>query len=905
MKILKLIGKGMSSPVFLGLMFTLLFAYTSWQFLILTNKGDVGDKNSSGLFQVLWEVHQKSIDFRLRSRKARPGTDQVALLTVDEKAVSGIGRWPWPREYIASLIDRSAQYGAKVIGFDAIFAESSDNQAYRIFEKVKEKISVNKEIEKTFSDEIAAANSDQLLAESISRNADKTVLGVFFDAEYESSSLPGYIERCQYLLFQRSRPFKMWEKEESFLEVHYPDPPPFPAALVDVYNQHFDQIANDIKASFPKPKNRKEEVELELAIKREQSKYCQTFLDPEQDPLYQPLAENWAALIADESNDQIPFQSFEEWVQNLKNQSPEFSVPIADDWVMNTDLISSGAKHTAFFNADQDPDGTIRKKRLFMRTGLSFFPSLALKTYLVAFNSNAKIVLKYDPTFGHHVVSELTITDSETGHDLFSIPVDQNGKLTINYAGPQKMFPYLSAADILSDSPEATIEQRVYDPETKRWREKTFTVKKAEFLKNRLLIFGATAKGIYDLRVTPFDENYPGAETHVTLLDNLIRKDFLATDPREELQLPLILLGLGAIVTLGLAQLGAISGLMFTAGLLITLLAADRIFYFNKGVITTISLPLALVVLLYILMTFYRYFTEERGKRELRSTFQKYVSPSIVNEILSDPTNLELGGRKMTLTVFFSDVRGFTTISEKLDPRALTDLLNSYLTPMTEIVFRNRGTLDKYMGDAIMAFFGAPIAYDTHAQSACRCALQSVEELKKLQEEYKSKGLPIIDLGIGLNTGEVNVGNMGSQTVRNYTVMGDAVNLGSRLEGINKEYGTRIVISEFTYALVKDQFICRELDRVRVKGKLQPIKIYELMAEGKIPDPLSIFLAYYNSGYQSYYERKFTESLMSFKKAQESLPDDKVCELYIHRCEEYLSSPPPAEWDGVYVMKTK
>ena len=255
--------------------------------------------------------------------------------------------------------------------------------------------------------------------------------------------------------------------------------------------------------------------------------------------------------------------------------------------------------------------------------------------------------------------------------------------------------------------------------------------------------------------------------------------------------------------------------------------------------------------------------------------------------------------------MFFSDVRGFTTISEKLDPRALSDLLNEYLTPMTDLVFATRGTLDKYMGDAIMAFFGAPIPHPDHAKDACRCALQHLKKLFELQAIFKSKNLPIIDLGIGLNTGEVSVGNMGSQTVRSYTVMGDAVNLASRLEGINKQYGTRIIISEFTYKEVQDSFVCRELDWVRVKGKAQPVKIYELMDEGKPDTATQDLLKWFNQGYDQYHQKLWSEAMHSFQQALSIRSEDPVSLLYIERCQEFIADPPPADWDGVFEMKTK
>ena len=262
-------------------------------------------------------------------------------------------------------------------------------------------------------------------------------------------------------------------------------------------------------------------------------------------------------------------------------------------------------------------------------------------------------------------------------------------------------------------------------------------------------------------------------------------------------------------------------------------------------------------------------------------------------------------GERMRVTILFSDVRGFTTISEKLDPRALSDLLNSYLTPMTQLVFENKGTLDKYMGDAIMAFWGAPIHFKDHAQWACRCALQSIEKLKELQKDWMAKGLPEIDIGIGLNTGEMSVGNMGSLTVRSYTIMGDAVNLGSRLEGINKQYGTRIIVSEFTQRAAGPEFITREIDWVKVKGKKLPVRIFELMGEGQARPELVEILKIWNEAFTFYHQRDFTNALDCFRRVLTLSPDDEPSKLYVERCEDYLSESPSADWDGVFEMKSK
>jgi adenylate cyclase len=259
------------------------------------------------------------------------------------------------------------------------------------------------------------------------------------------------------------------------------------------------------------------------------------------------------------------------------------------------------------------------------------------------------------------------------------------------------------------------------------------------------------------------------------------------------------------------------------------------------------------------------------------------------------------------MSVFFSDVRGFTTISEKLAPEELSKILNLYLTPMTQLVFKNQGTLDKYMGDAIMAFFGAPVKTPNHAADACRCALESQQKLLEIQKDFLSKGLPNIEIGIGINTGDMSVGNMGSDIVQSYTVMGDSVNLASRLEGITKEYGVKIVISEFTYHEVKDQFVARELDLVKVKGKLKPVRIFELLSEklnetaAKADEKLTL----YQSAYETYAAKDFKQAKSQFEKLLTIWENDSVSKLYIKRCDDFIEEPPPPDWDGVYIMKTK
>ena len=628
-----------------------------------------------------------------------------------------------------------------------------------------------------------------------------------------------------------------------------------------------------------------------------------------------------------------PAENLTQAIQRWKASTLPHSMRNYERAWISTGELARKTKHTGFFNADLDPDGTVRRAMLIARRGNHYIPSLALQTFLLDRGYNAEFEFAAERNRGRgkrarKVIRNFSIVKPGAGETeekkVFNVPVDESGRMLINYAGPQQMFPYINASSLLQNTDKLEITYRATDAASGIRGIKKEIVDKKTFLKDKLLIVGATAIGVYDLRLTPFEENYPGVETHANTLSNLLTEDakaqglpikpnqpgFLKIHSAEESFMWIFILVGGLLMAAGLTWLGPVAGLGITILALFLIYAVDRYVLFSSGYLVNVSIPIFTIFFNFVGITSYKYFTEERKKQELKGTFAKYVSPAVVDEILKDPENIELGGKKVELTVMFSDVRGFTTISEKLDPRALSDLLNSYLTPMTDLVFETKGTLDKYMGDAIMAFWGAPIPLEDHPKRAATCALLMLKKLKELQEEYAKKGLPSIDIGIGLNTGDMSVGNMGSNTVRSYTVMGDAVNLGSRLEGINKEYGTRIIISEFTQKRIADEFVTREVDWVRVKGKAQPVRIFELIGN-RAPGPLQAdsnllrLLPDFELGFKLYHERHFAEARQAFNAALEIKPDDECSKLYIERCHDYLEEPPGEDWDGVYTMKTK
>jgi adenylate cyclase len=317
--------------------------------------------------------------------------------------------------------------------------------------------------------------------------------------------------------------------------------------------------------------------------------------------------------------------------------------------------------------------------------------------------------------------------------------------------------------------------------------------------------------------------------------------------------------------------------------------------------------PIAAVFANYVGSAVYQYLTERKQKVMIKGMFSQYLNPHVVNELIAHPEKLKLGGERKELTVLFSDIAGFTSFSEKLAPEELVNVLNEYLSAMTEIVLKNDGTLDKYEGDLVMAFWGAPIELDNNALHACTAALEMQESLVQIREKWSAEGKPNVHVRIGLNTGEMVVGNMGGVGKFDYTVIGDSVNLGSRLEGANKEYGTYIMASERTQDMVKEYFVFRELDLLIVKGKTKPIKVFELLgrkSNGVAQEKISA-VGEYHKGLEMYRRKEFAAAIQQFAKALAIDPSDEPSRLYTERSQALLTTPPPDNWDGVFVLKTK
>jgi adenylate cyclase len=550
-------------------------------------------------------------------------------------------------------------------------------------------------------------------------------------------------------------------------------------------------------------------------------------------------------------------------VQFKPEGASEFTLLEGLDMRSNIPMVSEKASGLGFMNVFPDDDGTIRWVPLLMRFQDEIYPSLALQV-LKGYLGSSGLFLKVSDSGVEQVLLGETV-----------IPADERGQFLVNYRGWRSTFPSYSFSKVISEE-----------------------VPKEDF-RNKIVLVGATAIGLYDARVTPFGREVPGVEIHATVIDNILHRDFILRPVWiRAINIPVIIL-MALIPGLLISRLSPLRGAFISMGLLFIYVVANWYFLVNQGMWINLVYPMVAFSGVFVAVTVYQYVTEEREKRKIRGAFQFFVSPGVVNEILKDPGKLKLGGERKVLTVLFSDIRDFTHLSETLPPDTLTKLLNLFLTPMTDIVFKHQGTLDKYMGDAIMAIFGAPLEQNDHAEKACHTALDMVGALRDLQRSWKIDGIPEISMGIGINTGPMSVGNMGSDMLFDYTVVGDHVNLGSRLEKLNREYGTNVIISEFTHRYIEDTFICRELDIVRVRGRKEPVRIFELVGREDPFHGWPTFNMSYEKGLRAYRSQRWDEGIEEFEKALKFRPDDGPSRLYLRRSMHLRKKGPSVKWDGV------
>ncbi|MGH8119361.1 MAG: CHASE2 domain-containing protein, partial [Gammaproteobacteria bacterium] len=472
-------------------------------------------------------------------------------------------------------------------------------------------------------------------------------------------------------------------------------------------------------------------------------------------------------------------------------QGAKTGIPVAAGYGANLEMFQSRALDGGHFNYFADIDGVARRVPLFYEFENGYYKSLSLAmAQRILGVDTLKPVSRIDPANNYMELEEVQIGN-------YGIPVDGSGMVLVPYRGKRGSFPYISATDVLQG--HAT----------------------AELLRNAVVVLGATAPGLSDLRPVPFDENFPGVEIQANLIAGIIDQRIKAKPAYMKGAEFIVLLVLGLMLAILLPILAPLWEIPVTVVILAAMTGLNNYFWETENLVLPLATILVMVFTMFLFNISYNFFIEGRKKKQITHLFGQYVPRELVNEMALDPRSYTQVAENRQMTVLFSDVRGFTTISEGLNPKQLSVLMNEFLTPLTHIIHDHHGTIDKYMGDAIMAFWGAPVPDPEHAKHAVEAGLAMINKMHDLSKDFQERGLPELKIGVGINTGIMSVGNMGSEFRMAYTVLGDAVNLGSRLEGITKQYGVDIIVGEESRAVASD-FQFRKLDQVRVKGKHEP-----------------------------------------------------------------------------------
>jgi adenylate cyclase len=452
--------------------------------------------------------------------------------------------------------------------------------------------------------------------------------------------------------------------------------------------------------------------------------------------------------------------------------------------------------------------------------------------------------------------------------------VTDQGMMKINYVGQPGTFTTYSFSDVI----DGTI-----PPET---------------FEGKIVLVGAVAPNLRDAQITPVSFGLPmnGVEINANVINTLLSRTFLKTEQSWVTVATIFVLSIGTTIILSLVGIlfGAIIVILTVIGYLIYTFV-----WFDMGVIRNVLFPILSLLSAYLATTIYKYFNEFNQQRFLRKAFAYYVSPSVLNEIIKRPEQLILGGQQRVMTVLFSDIKGFTSISEDMSPEEVSKMLNYYLNRVSRQIFKYNGVIDKFVGDGVLAFWNAPLTDEEHAMNACRAAIGITYEVRMVQDEMKKMGVEHFNARIGINTGEMIVGNMGSDMRFNYTVLGDNVNLGSRLEGINKQYDTSVMIAESTYQAVKGRVVARRIDTVVVKGKKKGVNIYELLGIGNPTGEEADLIEQFEAARQLYEKGEFKKAYVQFERLAGMFPDDGPTKVYLRRCHEFVDKP-PSHWDGIY-----
>lgn len=553
-------------------------------------------------------------------------------------------------------------------------------------------------------------------------------------------------------------------------------------------------------------------------------------------------------------------------------------VPEPAGYTGNIPILQSAAAGGGFFeNELLDVDGVFRRVPMLRKFKGAYYESLSLAVARKMLGDPPVVFEFHSGQAGSRDNLDLEALRIGTQR----IPVDGQLGVLIPYRGPSFSFPYVSAHEVMNG-------QAPLYP-----------------LANSIVLVGTTAPGLFDLRNTPVGQRFAGVEVHANVISGILDQSIKQQPQYVQGIAATLLVSIALLLTLLLPRLPVLTGGLFTVLIIVAVMAVNYLVWTRGNLLLPLASPVLLALAIAVMQMLYGFKIESRGKRHLSSLFGQYVPPELVEELGSRSGGATMTTESREMTVLFSDVRGFTGIAESLRPRDLSQLMNEFLTPMTKVIHRHRGTIDKYIGDAIMSFWGAPLDDPDHARNALIAAIEMQGALQTLNPEFKKRGWPQVEIGIGINSGRMRVGNMGSEFRMAYTVMGDAVNLGSRLEGLTKHYGVKIITGVGTAEAVPD-WAFMQLDRVRVKGKDQPVAVFEpLGPRAGLDADTRAMLSRHRHALRAYREADWDSAEREFFNLYQSYPERRIFQIYLDRITHFRSQPPNPEWSGVFKSISK
>ncbi len=784
-------------------------------FIVVITIYNLEDRDLFKTLRIFKAMEQKSLDVRFQIRGKRDPGNEIVIVAIDENSIKKLGRYPWPRRYIAEFVDKMTEAKARLLALDVIYSEEQN------VEILKELDSLAKEY-----------NESPLL-----------------------KNMPEEAEKKQLLsaLHKRRKRFDEDTKlKEAFQRAVVENGMDIISAIDFVYTAQRGITGFAGFAGFAG----KDISTLGKELLQE-SAYFPVLAGGRIKSKKRSIDGNGLTVLTSKNRKEI--------INNLLTRyRPKSAVGVLN----MIDPFAEWVTYQGFVDTNVDYSGIVRSEYMAIYFDNEFYPPLGVQVARVYKNidyGELKLLL----------TEKLVFKETE-------IPIDSWNRMFINYCGPESTFKYFSFFDVIDGK---------IPPDT---------------FSNKIVFLGATAAGLGDYIATPFSSQTPGVEKHATVTENILHEKFVVRGKGEVLQdivaIVCISLAMGIFLPLLPSIWGAVASIALWSGY--NYYVYERFVY--DGTWLNVTYPGIAVILCFASITTYRFITEEKLRKGVKSAFENFMDPKVVHEILKEPEDIRLGGEEREVTVYFSDIEKFSSISEQLQPTELIELLNEYLSEMTDQILGHGGFLDKYIGDAIVAAFGTPLEQPDHAVRACLTSIDNQKRLRELNSKFKEEGRLQIRARIGLNSGRVLVGNVGSTNRLSYTVIGDEVNLGARLEAANKYYGTYTMISESTYKLAKGHIETRELDMIRVVGKEKPVKVYELIdRKGQIHGVKHDVLNLYDNGLRMYREREWHKAITFFKKALNKDPHDGPSLTYLERCKAYTQDPPPENWDGVYVLTEK